>query len=302
MAESSPHSPSPSPAANFDRVARMYRWAEYLCYGPLLQRVRTSLLDELATSRRVLVLGDGDGRFLAQFLRRNTQAKVLAVDTSEGMLRLLRERCLANGSLASYRLRTIKGSALEITASRDTDLVVSHFFLDCLSAPELAQLAQQLAHSLAPGARWLISDFAVPSNPLLRAFASAYIRGLYAVFRLLTGLRVSRLPPISEALHAAGFQRLKRRDFAAGMLYSEVWQLGTPPNTTRSQPWAEDEQPADIMQTNTEIRPAHNDAQSNPEPPVPSLPEPDPAVFHHAPAASPQPPRVHSSTTEKTGA
>lgn len=30
---------------------------------------------------------------------------------------------------------------------------------------------------------------------------------------------------------------------------------------------------------------AERDAQSDPEPPAPSLPEPDPGVFHHEPAA-----------------
>lgn len=32
-----------------------------------------------------------------------------------------------------------------------------------------------------------------------------------------------------------------------------------------------------------------NDAQSDPEPAVPSLPEPDPGVFHHEPKPLPEP-------------
>jgi len=212
------------PPPNFDRVARIYRWAEYLSLGPLLTRTRNHFLPQLTACRRALVLGDGDGRFLARLLQQNPNLHALAVDTSARMLHLLRQRCLRTAPRASERLRTDQASALEITPSPETDLIVTHFFLDCLPQSEVEALAQRLAAQVPAGALWLISDFAIPAAPLLRPLAALYIRALYLAFRVLTGLRTTRLPDPQAALARAGFQRIARHTLLCGLLYTELWQ------------------------------------------------------------------------------
>jgi ubiquinone/menaquinone biosynthesis C-methylase UbiE len=102
---------NPAPPPNFDRVARIYRWAEYLTLGPLLQRTRTHFLKQLPTLNRALILGDGDGRFLAQLLTTQPQLQALAVDTSATMLHLLRQRCHPHAN----RLQTLQTSALNLS-------------------------------------------------------------------------------------------------------------------------------------------------------------------------------------------
>jgi ubiquinone/menaquinone biosynthesis C-methylase UbiE len=205
---------------NFDPVARIYRTAEYLTLGPLLNRTRTHLLPQLLNSRRALVLGDGDGRFLAQLLHQNPALHAVAVDTSATMLHLLQRRC----HFAATRLETAHTSALTITPAKDTDLIVTHFFLDCLTQPQLDALAHGFAQHTAPGTLWLLSDFAIPQHPALKPLATAYIRALYLAFRLLTGLRTTTLPDPHSALTAAGFQRLHRHTLLRGLLYTELWQ------------------------------------------------------------------------------
>jgi SAM-dependent methyltransferase len=215
------HLPSAPPPPNFDRVARIYRFAEYLALGPLLQRTRTHFLADLPPRHQALLLGDGDGRFLARLLHHRPHLSALAVDTSAAMLRLLRHRCQPY----IQRVRTLQASDLTITPLPDTDLIVTHFFLDCLTQPELQTLAQNLAANTAPGTLWLLSDFAVPATPILRPLAALYIRSLYLAFRILTNLRVTHLPDPQSALSAAGFTRIARHEFLCGLLYTEIWQL-----------------------------------------------------------------------------
>jgi len=203
---------------NFDRVARVYRWAEYLSLGPILQRTRTHFLAQLAGCRQALVLGDGDGRFLAQLMRQNPALDALAVDISASMLRLLRDRC------PSPRLQTMQTSALDVTPQPGTDLVVTHFFLDCLTQPEVASLTQKIAEHTQPGALWVISDFEVPQRPIVGSFAKLYIRTLYVAFGILTGLRVQSLPDPQAALRQAGFTRVVRHEKLFGLLYAEIWR------------------------------------------------------------------------------
>jgi SAM-dependent methyltransferase len=209
---------------NFDPVARLYRWAEYLTLGPLLQRTRTHFLPQLAPCRRALVLGDGDGRFLARLLQQNPGLQALAVDTSATMLQRLAARCRRAAANAPTRLHTHQASALHITPDPATDLIVTHFFLDCLTQPELDTLAANLAASTRPGTLWLLSDFAYPAHPVLGPIGVVYIRALYLAFRILTGLRVTHLPDPHAALTHAGFSRLARHQRLGGLLYTELWQ------------------------------------------------------------------------------
>jgi hypothetical protein len=147
----------------------------------------------------------------------------VAVDTSREMLSLLKRRCHAAKSNDATRLRIWHGSALNVTPAQDTDLIITHFFLDCLSQHEVDTLTQNLAAHIVPGTLWLLSDFAIPDVPLIRPLAALYIRSLYLAFRLLTGLRVTTLPDPQSALAAAGFQRTHRKEFLHGLLYTEIW-------------------------------------------------------------------------------
>jgi ubiquinone/menaquinone biosynthesis C-methylase UbiE len=209
---------------NFDRIAAIYRWAEYISLGPLLQSTRTGLLDQLNNPRHALVLGDGDGRFLEQLLLRYPQCTAVAADISAAMLDKLRRRCLHSVPNAATRLTTLQRSALEIDPPPFTDLVVTHFLLDCFSQSDVDALITRIASQLAPGTLWLVSDFALPDNRLLRPFARLYIASLYAAFRLLTGLRVRQLPDTQSALQRNGMRRITCVTLLGGLLYTELWQ------------------------------------------------------------------------------
>jgi ubiquinone/menaquinone biosynthesis C-methylase UbiE len=211
-----------TPTANFDRVARIYRWAEYFALGPLLQRTRTHFLPQMKQVRNTFIIGDGDGRFLARFFAQHPGLNALAVDTSATMLHLLRERCLH--TLPNAHLQTIQASALDVSVPPDTDLVVTHFFLDCLTQTEVNTLADNIATHTTSGALWLLSDFAVPANPVTGPFAKLYIRSLYLAFRILTNLRVTSLPDPQAALTSVGFTRIAHHESLLGLIYTEIWQ------------------------------------------------------------------------------
>jgi cyclopropane fatty-acyl-phospholipid synthase-like methyltransferase len=210
-----------SAPANFDRIARPYRILEYLTLGKILERTRMHFLPRLPASGNVLVLGDGDGRFLEHLLATNLGLRATALDSSEEMLRLLRERCAPYAS----RLRTLHGDALGFIppANASYDLLVTHFFLDCLTEPQLDELVQHLSAALAPDALWLFSDFRIPPGSM-RWPARILVRSLYLAFRVITGLRVTQLPNHGPFLSAAGFRRIDRQLFFFGILTTELWQ------------------------------------------------------------------------------
>ena len=211
---------------NFDRIARPYRWLEYLSFGPLLERCRFFRLPELASARRALILGDGDGRFLAHLLAANPALHAEVIDQSPAMLRLLHARVAAIHALD--RLTIHRTDALAFTPTGTYDLIATHFFLDCFSTEDVFTLAQSIRRHLAPNALWLVSEFAIPAG-VAAIPARLLVAALYLAFRLITGLRTSALPDHPAALANAGFNLRNRKSFLAGLLVSELWQLAPNP-------------------------------------------------------------------------
>ncbi|HUB51135.1 MAG TPA: class I SAM-dependent methyltransferase [Terracidiphilus sp.] len=207
-------------APDFDGLARAYRWIEYLSFGPMLSRCRTEFIRRLSHCRSALVIGDGDGRFTARLLATNPLIHIDAIDASPEMLRALVRRA-GNDAL---RVRAEVHDARAWTPNHDAhyDLVVTHFFLDCLTTAEIESLAQRIAAVSAPGALWVISEFAIPESWFGRFIARPLIAALYCAFGLLTGLHICNLPDHHTALAAAGFRPVARRTRLSGLLESEL--------------------------------------------------------------------------------
>lgn len=191
----------------------------------MLERCRFYRLAQLVNARRGLVLGDGDGRFLARLLRKNPRIQVDAVDLSPAMLQLLSKRVDA---CAQGRATLHCADAREFNPTAAYDLVVTHFFLDCFTTDELRALASRIRCHLTPDARWVLSEFATPSGPMSLP-ARFIVWSLYAAFGVMTGLQVRRLPDYSAALSGTGLLLSERRHWLGGLLVSELWK--TPVST-----------------------------------------------------------------------
>jgi SAM-dependent methyltransferase len=189
---------------NCDFLARWYRWLEYAAFGGALRRRREAFLFELGDPQRVLVLGDGDGRFLQLFTALYPNARIDAIDSSAKMI----ERAQARAPGVTFHL----ADAREFPFEETYDLAVAHFFFDCFETAELQSLLTRIHAN-----RWLVSEFRNTSWswPILRA--------LYFFFRLTTGLRVTSLPDHRTALSALGYRIEQQQQALGGLLVSELW-------------------------------------------------------------------------------
>jgi Methyltransferase domain len=210
---------------SFDRVARPYRWLEYLSFGPWLGRCRSAQLDHLSPARCALLLGDGDGRFLARLLSTNLSLTADVIDSSRSMLRLLDRRVRRSGPRARRRICPHHADALEWEPVGSYDLIVAHFFLDCFFPQQLEQLLDRVLPHALPGAQWVISEFAIPRNPFAAWLAGGVIGLLYRAFGVLTGLGVRTLPDYAAAFRRRGLTLSQDRRFLAGLLCSQVWSV-----------------------------------------------------------------------------
>jgi len=204
------------PVANFNGVARYYRWLEYAAFGRELERCRFALLPHLAEAQQVLILGEGDGRFLRRLVKMYPSTRVDVVESSMRMLQLTRERLPSEASVHFHPVDARRWRFPD----RKYDAIVSCFFLDCFTPKTLRDLVPRVSASVKPGARWLLAEFA--DEHTLRS--RVWLAGLYWFFRTATGLESRQLAPFGELLSGNEWRRAGSETFAGGLLRAECWR------------------------------------------------------------------------------
>src|SRR5687768_17611729 len=146
---------------DFDRLAPFYRVMEAISAGDKLQRCRMALLDEIPPPAKILLAGEGHGRFLPECVRRFPGAQIVVVDSSERMLEIARSK------VDSKRVEFVRAELPDWNTSHcGFDLIVTNFFLDCFPPAELARVIARLGELAAEEADWLVADFEIaPAGP-----------------------------------------------------------------------------------------------------------------------------------------
>jgi ubiquinone/menaquinone biosynthesis C-methylase UbiE len=197
---------------------------EWVLAGEKLQRCRTAFLSQVRNANEVLVLGEGNGRFLLECRKLLGSARIICVDASLQMLELARQR-LGRADVNLEGIEFVHADVLTwAPPKRAFDLIITHFFLDCFKAEQLEPLLTALARASCPGAAWLIADFQIPNKGIGRWRAQVIHRIMYAFFRLATRLPARQLTAPDPFLTSRGFYLRDRLVSDWGLLRSDIWQ------------------------------------------------------------------------------
>ncbi|MDP9004865.1 MAG: class I SAM-dependent methyltransferase, partial [Verrucomicrobiota bacterium] len=206
---------------SFDAIAPWYRTLERIAFGDDLQRCRIACLSEIAAPRRALIVGEGDGRFLAELLRLHPEAEVDCIDASERMLQLARQRIDEEFSDGVGRTRFRKQDVTSWSPpEREYDLVVTLFVLDCFPASELTGIIQKLARAATNDATWLLADFCMPPRGIPRLRARAWLAAMYVFFRITARIPATELIDPTPLMQFQRFSLARQHLFRAGLLKS----------------------------------------------------------------------------------
>jgi ubiquinone/menaquinone biosynthesis C-methylase UbiE len=206
---------------SFDSVAPWYRALETIAFGNGLQRARLACLDEIAAPRRVLIVGEGNGRFLFELRRRHPGVQIDCVDASQRMLSLARRRFRASPDDVRFLQRDL------LTWTPDAahyDLVVTHFFLDCFPEGQLPGIVSKLAEAATPEAIWLLADFRIPAQGFANVRARAWVAVMYQFFRSVAGIEARELVDPSPFLRSENFVLAQEHLLRGGLLKSQLWR------------------------------------------------------------------------------
>ena len=210
---------------NADPIARAYRWLEYATIGFELEDARFDFLSQAAGAQRVMILGEGDGRFLARLLECNPHARVAVIESSARMIDLARRRLRADDR-PRVDFHCMDAAACPLPDG-PFDLAVTHFFFDILESREAESVILKVDSLLDPGACWLLSEFQVPSSGIRRLHARLWLSTMYGFFSVTTGVRASQLSPYREVLVRCGWVETDHRERRLNFIRSQVWRKAT---------------------------------------------------------------------------
>ncbi|MGB0580603.1 MAG: class I SAM-dependent methyltransferase [Limisphaerales bacterium] len=209
---------------NFDRVAPYYQLIERVTAGNAAQKCRTTLLGYLQNKRNILLLGEGNGRFLETLLQVAPAARITVVDSSPRMMTLLRQRMDKQG-VSLERVKLVEADVRDwVITPKVYDAMVTNFFLDCFRPVELQSLIHRLAESIREDGLWLIADFREPPQLMRRVRAKVILKLMYGFFRRTTKLSAKRLTAPDEHLEDAGFRLQERELQSLGLMHADVWR------------------------------------------------------------------------------
>jgi len=192
---------------------------ERVLAGSALQSCRTKHLASITHGGKILLLGEGPGRFLSEVIRSFPVAEITCVDSSAAML------AQARSANPSPHVLFVHADASEHHLGIECyDTIASHFFLDCFPPDQLRQLISRIASALKPGGLWLISDFRLPPSGPQRWRAAILLKFMYLFFRTVTALPARQLTNPDPFLQQNGLVLLKRHTANFGLLHSDLWR------------------------------------------------------------------------------
>ena len=204
---------------SYDRFAPFYRTVETLVFGRSLQEARCAGLRG-AAPENVLIIGDGNGRFLEQAVSAWPDAKFISIDASAGMVRQAKQR------VTSADIRFIQADVFDGLAElkgQTFDAIVTHFFLDCFPEETLEKLIPVLSEKLTDTGAWYVSDF-IDRAPHHRAM----LWTMYRFFHTFTETPAHRLPNYRKLLTARGFTPESLGSWRTGFIIAERWEKNPP--------------------------------------------------------------------------
>lgn len=209
---------------SFDRLAPHYRWMEQVLAGEKLQRCRAAHLDAVHTAERVLLAGEGHGRFLVRLRQALPRAHIVCLDASQRMLHCARHQ-LRRAGLSDEKVQFVHADVRHGLASQEPfDLIATHFFLDCFPEGQLADVVSHLSETAADRAGWLLADFREADGGLARVRTRLILGIMYLFFRVATRLPATRLANPDPLLERAGFRLRRRQVTEWGLLHSDWWE------------------------------------------------------------------------------
>jgi ubiquinone/menaquinone biosynthesis C-methylase UbiE len=215
----------------FDLVAPLYPALEQCVFGSCLNRARRAFFDAVVQADRILLVGEGNGRFLTLLLAHKNKGCINVVEKSAVMIRLAKERTRKLGEVRCD-LEFIETDVLEYSPADRFDCVVTHFLLDLFNPLAQRSLIRRIAEWTAPSGTWINVDF-LPAHTV-RGSILMWLQ--YAFFRMASRIQARRCFDESTAAAAAGWTVAETIPYIGGLVVAKRYQRAPVPAAGQNTP------------------------------------------------------------------
>jgi tRNA (cmo5U34)-methyltransferase len=213
----SPFQPESGDSHNqFDPVAPFYPVLEQCVFGSHLNRARHAFFDRVVEADRILLVAEGNGRFLTALLTHKNTGYVEVIEKSPVMIRLAEARVRTLGEVRCD-LKFIETDFREYRSSQQFDCVVTHFFLDLFNPPAQLSVIERIAELTTTNATWINVDF-VPARTLR---GDILMRLQYAFFRIVSQVEAGRCFDESTIAAQSGWTVSESLNFLGGFVVAK---------------------------------------------------------------------------------
>lgn len=211
----------------FSNTASYFHLLENVFIGKALQQTRVAQLDSYEIdpdTAEMLVVGEGNGRFLENLVRMYPGLRVTIVDESAEMLARAKSRLLrAELPVHSLDFRTEDIREVVLAEHRYTHILTNSFFSNFPEAV-VSSIAGKLSAAAKEDAEWWHGDFVMPKRGLSRWRAKAWLAMLYAFFGATAAVPVRTLPEVDRYIEKQGFVRGEDHVFCGSLRRSSRYQ------------------------------------------------------------------------------
>lgn len=202
---------------NYDFVAPFYPLLERAAFGNGLSQARNASLPPVLSAQRALLIGEGNGRFLASCVKEKTGGSITVVESSGKMLSLLRSRI--RGLDLRTRLELVHADFREWPSPAiDFDAVVTHLFLDLFRPDSQRRIVEKITALSTAETVWINVDY----RPAIQSRIHRVIDWMqYRFDGLLSGIEADRQYDPAPIIRELGWKIQEERPFCGGTIFSQ---------------------------------------------------------------------------------
>ncbi|MFT5883092.1 MAG: 2-polyprenyl-3-methyl-5-hydroxy-6-metoxy-1,4-benzoquinol methylase [Crocinitomicaceae bacterium] len=206
---------------DYSRVAGAYRWLEVLVFSSTLQKARLTYLEVFLQSLiqlecpSIAVVGDGDGRFLAELLKCEQDFKIDYIDCSPGMLRVAQKRA-GHDSRVTWRCEQF-----ERGSKKSYDAIACHFVLNGFGSEQRKHFVGAISASLNPNGILLVSDF----DSRAHRMSAALVFCMQCFFHVFSGVPFADVSRLDEMFIGREMTKLGEMEWWKGAIFSQMWKM-----------------------------------------------------------------------------
>jgi ubiquinone/menaquinone biosynthesis C-methylase UbiE len=204
--------------ATYDLAASFYPLLEQTVFGSTLSQARRFFMTRVRTGNHILLIGEGNGRFLFEALKQTSAASFTVVDSSARMLAAAARRIAAVDHC--LRVELVHADILEWRSpAAHYDRVVTHFFLDQFTPDRIRRIVEKISRLAAADSLWINVDFTSENQRLPHQLL---MWAQYRFFRIFAGIESSRLFDPRPWTGQAGWEILEAKSLDSGWISAQL--------------------------------------------------------------------------------